>query len=123
MSLDWRAVIRAAHDVEARTMMKPAILWCSRDIHAEAVRLTFDLPMSVPHRLTEWERSILEDPDIDPFLRGTVALFMPEWDSVVDPDRLVGLRLVADDHLPPGVWRLADRDQTLLYDCREGKHV
>lgn len=37
--------------------------------------------------------------------------------------RLLGFRLVVDPHLPPDVWRLTDADETLLYDCREGKRV
>lgn len=36
---------------------------------------------------------------------------------------LLGVRLVVDPHLPPDVWRLTDEDETLLYDCREGKPV
>jgi hypothetical protein len=35
----------------------------------------------------------------------------------------VGLDLETNEHLPPGVWRLADEHGTLLYDCREGETV
>lgn len=35
----------------------------------------------------------------------------------------LGLTQQIDPHLPAGVWRLTDADETLLYDCREGKQV
>lgn len=34
---------------------------------------------------------------------------------------VVGLAVVMDEWLPENVWRLTDRDDTLLYDCREGQ--
>lgn len=37
------------------------------------------------------------------------------------PLTLFSLRVDLDKYLPRGVWRLCDADETLLYDCREGK--
>ncbi len=36
---------------------------------------------------------------------------------------IVGIRLETDQHLPPGMWRLCDEHDTLLYDSREGTHA
>lgn len=33
----------------------------------------------------------------------------------------LGLAVVVDEWLPENVWRLTDGDDTLLYDCREGR--
>ncbi len=90
-----REIADQAHRISHERPVRPKMLWVSPDIGHEV------------------QRQIGESA-LDPATRYRVP-------GIHEPEGPHGMTLTIDQHLTAGVWRLADADGTLLYDCREGK--
>jgi hypothetical protein len=107
-------IVRAVADVHRRTAHRPEVLRCSPDLGYE-IMATFDPYLSGQYTGRFGEAGVIGQwPD------GSPVSFPGSFDP--RPGAL-GMTLEVDEYLPRGVWRLCDADQTLLYDCREGKRV
>jgi hypothetical protein len=107
-------ILQVVTDVCRRTAHQPKVLRCSPDVQYQ-IMSTFD-----PYRSGQYSGRFGDAEVIGEWPDGSPVRFPTSFDR--RPGAL-GMALEVDEHLPRGVWRLCDADQTLLYDCREGKHV
>jgi hypothetical protein len=114
MAVTMEEIVRAAHDVQRRTAHRPEVVRCAPDIGYEIMR-TFD-----PYQSDQYSARFGDDEVIGQWPDGSPIRFPGSFDP---RPGMLGMAMEVDKHLPHGVWRLCDADQTLLYDCREGKQV
>lgn len=107
-------LVQAAAGVHRRTGTRAAVVRCAPDVGYE-IMSTFD-----PYTSGQYYGRFREAEVIGEWADGSPVSFPGSYDP--RPGAL-GMAMEIDEHLPRGVWRLCDADQTLLYDCREGRHA
>jgi hypothetical protein len=103
------AILQARSDLARRSRRKATVLRCSPKFHYQLLQESIELERSAPGLSMSLGRF------------GPPGANIPDW---YDPrPGIIGLTIEDDGWLPPDVWRLCADDQTLLYDCREGRRL